>query len=180
MAAKSLLIVQHLNWEGPGQHLLAALLEGGITYEVGGGLAGAPARFGPLAGMIVLGGSPNVDEGGAVPLLRPPSRPASGKGWPRGKPIWAFAWDTSCWPMCWDAGSAPCPKSPWGSPPGSYPPRGWRTRFFRGCRLSSPVQVARPGSGAPPAGRVGLLARSAAAPVEAIGLESTPGGGPAV
>ena len=34
MAAKSLLIVQHLYWEGPGQHLLAALADGGITYEV--------------------------------------------------------------------------------------------------------------------------------------------------
>ncbi len=48
MAAKSLLIVQHMDWEGPGQHLVAALREGGVTYRGGGGLAGAPALFGPF------------------------------------------------------------------------------------------------------------------------------------
>ena len=69
MAAKSLLIVQHLDWEGPGQHLLAALAEGGITYEVVEAWQKPLPALDPFGGMIVLGGSPNVDEEEQFPYL---------------------------------------------------------------------------------------------------------------
>ena len=71
MAAKSLLIVQHLDWEGPGQHLLAALLEGGITYRVVEAWQEPLPALDPFGGMIVLGGSPNVDEEEQFPYLIP-------------------------------------------------------------------------------------------------------------
>ena len=34
MTAKKILIVQHMDWEGPGGHLLAALAGAGIAYEI--------------------------------------------------------------------------------------------------------------------------------------------------
>lgn len=62
MAAKSLLIVQHMDWEGPGQHLLAALLEAEINFQVTKAWEEPLPSMDPFDGMIVLGGSPNVDE----------------------------------------------------------------------------------------------------------------------
>ncbi|MEJ2672541.1 MAG: type 1 glutamine amidotransferase [Deltaproteobacteria bacterium] len=69
MAAKSLLIVQHMEWEGPGQHLLAALLEGGINFQVAKAWEEPLPPMDPFDGMIVLGGSPNVDEEEQFPYL---------------------------------------------------------------------------------------------------------------
>ena len=71
MAAKSLLIVQHLDWEVSGQHLLAALSEGAITYEVVEAWQKPLPALDPFGGMIVLGGSPNVDEEEQFPYLIP-------------------------------------------------------------------------------------------------------------
>jgi len=71
MAGKAFLIVQHLEWEGPGQHLLAALQEAGVEYrilEAWNEPVPAPADF---AGFMVLGGSPNVDEEQQFPYLVP-------------------------------------------------------------------------------------------------------------
>jgi hypothetical protein len=34
MSEKTFLIVQHMDWEGPGQHLLAALGGAGVAYRV--------------------------------------------------------------------------------------------------------------------------------------------------
>ena len=48
MGEKTFLIVQHMDWEGPGQHLLAALLEARVDYrlvEAWRAPAG-PGRFG--------------------------------------------------------------------------------------------------------------------------------------
>jgi GMP synthase (glutamine-hydrolysing) len=69
VAAKSLLIVQHMEWEGPGQHLLAALLEGGINFQVAKAWEEPLPPMDPFDGMIVLGGSPNVDEEEQFPYL---------------------------------------------------------------------------------------------------------------
>jgi len=71
MLDKSLLIVQHLSWEGPGEHLQAALAESGLNFRV------VEAWHEPLpspdgfGGLIVLGGSPNVDEEEQFPYLGP-------------------------------------------------------------------------------------------------------------
>ena len=71
MAAKSLLIVQHMDWEGPGQHLLAALLEAEINFQVVKAWEEPLPAMDPFGGMIVLGGSPNVDEEKQFPYLIP-------------------------------------------------------------------------------------------------------------
>ncbi len=71
MKEKSFLIVQHMDWEGAGEHLLAALAEGKASYQVVEAWREPLPRLEPFAGMIVLGGSPNVDEEEQFPYLRP-------------------------------------------------------------------------------------------------------------
>jgi GMP synthase-like glutamine amidotransferase len=71
MAAKTLLIVQHMPWEGPGEHLLAALKELGLPYQVAEAWHERLPPLDRFAGLIVLGGSPNVDEDEQFPYLRP-------------------------------------------------------------------------------------------------------------
>lgn len=60
-----------MDWEGPGGHLLASLSEAQVDFEV------AEVWHNPLpplerfAALIVLGGSPNVDEEDQFPYLKP-------------------------------------------------------------------------------------------------------------
>ncbi len=71
MPKPAFLIVQHMLWEGPGEHLLSALKELNLPYrvvEVWRESLPAPDAF---EGLIVLGGSPNVDEEDRFPYLRP-------------------------------------------------------------------------------------------------------------
>ena len=58
MRGKSWLIVQHMEWEGPGQHLVAALNEAGVPYRVLEAWHEPLPAVGDLAGLIVLGGLP--------------------------------------------------------------------------------------------------------------------------
>jgi GMP synthase-like glutamine amidotransferase len=71
VAAKSLLIVQHMEWEGPGQHLLGSLLEAEINFQVAKAWEEPLPPMDRFGGMIVLGGSPNVDEEKQFPYLMP-------------------------------------------------------------------------------------------------------------
>ena len=71
VSKKKLLIIQHMSWEGPGGHLKAALGELGLAYQVVEAWQEALPPLAPFAGLIVLGGSPNVDEEEAYPYLRP-------------------------------------------------------------------------------------------------------------
>jgi GMP synthase-like glutamine amidotransferase len=69
MTGKNFLIVQHMEWEGPGQHLLAALQEAGAGFQVLRAWQEPVPPLDPFTGMIALGGSPNVDEEAAFPYL---------------------------------------------------------------------------------------------------------------
>jgi len=68
---KNFLIVQHLDWEEPGAHLLAALAAAQAGYQILEAWHEPLPRLDAFTGMIVLGGSPNVDEEGQFPYLRP-------------------------------------------------------------------------------------------------------------
>ena len=60
--AERFLLVQHMSWEGPGVHLLRAAARLGVQFhgvEVWHRSIPDPSRF---DGMVVLGGSPNVDQ----------------------------------------------------------------------------------------------------------------------
>ncbi len=71
MKGKNFLIVQHMHWEGPGAHLLAALAAAGAGYQILQAWHEPLPRLAPFTGMIVLGGSPNVDEEEQFPYLGP-------------------------------------------------------------------------------------------------------------
>jgi GMP synthase-like glutamine amidotransferase len=71
MAGKKILIIQHMDWEGPGGHLLAALAENQVEFEVAEAWRHPLHPLAPFAGLIVLGGSPNVDEEEEFPYLKP-------------------------------------------------------------------------------------------------------------
>jgi len=68
---KKLLIVQHMDWEGPGEHLATALAAGGVSYRLLEAWHEPVPDLAPFHGMMVLGGSPNVDEEEQFPYLRP-------------------------------------------------------------------------------------------------------------
>lgn len=65
------IIVQHMDWEGPGEHLLAALDEHQVPWQVAEVWHQPLPDASDVAGLIVLGGSPNVDEEDRFPYLRP-------------------------------------------------------------------------------------------------------------
>ncbi len=71
MSGKAWLIVQHMDWERPGQHLLAALKEARVAYRVLEAWHEPLPAVAEVAGLIVLGGSPNVDEEEQFPYLAP-------------------------------------------------------------------------------------------------------------
>ena len=71
MAGKKILIVQHMAWEGPGRHLLTALAEAQVDYRVAEVWHQPLPSLSPFAAMVVLGGSPNVDQEAEFPYLKP-------------------------------------------------------------------------------------------------------------
>jgi GMP synthase (glutamine-hydrolysing) len=83
------LLVQHMSWEGPGVHLLRAAARFGVQFhavEVWHRSIPDPSRF---DGMVVLGGSPNVDQEVEYPFLRA-EKAAIRRGIEAGKPFLGF------------------------------------------------------------------------------------------
>ncbi|MGQ9590799.1 MAG: type 1 glutamine amidotransferase [Planctomycetota bacterium] len=66
---KRLLIVQHMEWEGPGKHLLSALERAGVDYETCRAWREPLPPLGRFGALVVLGGSPNVGETDRYPYL---------------------------------------------------------------------------------------------------------------
>ncbi|MCL6621504.1 MAG: type 1 glutamine amidotransferase [Syntrophobacterales bacterium] len=69
--SRPVIIIQHMEWEGPGEHLQQALKEFQVPWQV------VEVWRQPLpdpievGGLVVLGGTPNVDEEDRFPYLRP-------------------------------------------------------------------------------------------------------------
>jgi GMP synthase (glutamine-hydrolysing) len=83
------LLVQHMPWEGPGVHLLRAAARFGVQLhgvEVWHRAIPDPVRF---DGMVVLGGSPNVDQEVEYPFLRG-EKAAIRRALEAGKPFLGF------------------------------------------------------------------------------------------
>ncbi len=112
MSGQNFLIVQHLDWEAPGQHLLAALQSGGINYRILEAWHEPMPAVAGFDGLIVLGGSPNVDEEEQFPYLAP-LKEAIRQALALVRPTWDFAWGISSWVTSWAVGWVPCPESRW-------------------------------------------------------------------
>ena len=68
------LVVQHMQWEGPGRFLLDACRSAGVSLDMAYAWQGDLPPLDEGRGLIVLGGSPNVDEEEAFPYLVPLKR----------------------------------------------------------------------------------------------------------
>jgi GMP synthase (glutamine-hydrolysing) len=171
---KSWVIVQHMDWEGPGQHLVNALKDAGVGYRV------VEAWHEPLpppashAGLIVLGGSPNVDEEEEFPYLVP-LKAAIRDTIAGGKAYLGFCLGHQLLGHVLGCRVGPLPKKSVGFITGELTPAGQTHPAFAG--LPSPLSLFKwHGQGVlpplPPG--VEILARSSAAPVEALGLTGNP------
>ena len=174
MAAKSLLIVQHMEWEGPGQHLLAAFLEAQISYTITKAWEEPLPAMDPFSGMIVLGGSPNVDEEDQFPYLVP-LKARIREVIESGKAYLGFCLGTQLLAHVLGCQVGPLPQKSVGFVTGELAAAGRRHPAFR--RLPDQFQLFKwHGQGVLPplpAG-VSLLARSNRVPVEALGLMDNP------
>ncbi|UCE83674.1 MAG: type 1 glutamine amidotransferase [Deltaproteobacteria bacterium] len=68
--AKRFLIFQHMPWEGPGEHLVRSAESQGLHLDVIEVWHQAIPDLANYDGLIVLGGSPNVDQEEEYPFLR--------------------------------------------------------------------------------------------------------------
>ena len=174
MAGKKILMVQHVDWEGPGGHLLAALAEAGVDYEVAEAWHHPLPHLDPFAGLLVLGGSPNVDEEEDFPYLKPLKAMikevvASGRsylGFCLGHQLLAHVLGCQVGPMA---------KKSIGFITGHLTPRGEAHPVFQGLPAEFPLfKWHGQGVSMPVPHGLEILATSAAAPVEALGLMDNP------
>jgi GMP synthase (glutamine-hydrolysing) len=174
VAAKSLLIVQHMEWEGPGQHLLAALLEAEINFQVAKAWEEPLPPLDPFGGMIVLGGSPNVDEEKQFPYLIP-LKARIREVIAAGKAYLGFCLGHQLLANVLGCRVGPLPHKSVGFITGELTHMGLAHPAFQG--LPAQLNLFKwHGQGVLPPLPTGisLLARSSAAPVEALGLDDNP------
>jgi GMP synthase-like glutamine amidotransferase len=174
MTGKKILIVQHLDWEKPGGHLLAALDEARVAFEVAEVWRKPLPPLDPFAALIVLGGSPNVDEEQEFPYLIPlkamiKEAVASGRaylGFCLGHQLLAHVLGCRVGPMS---------RKSVGFITGHLTPRGRAHPVFQG--LPADLQLFKwHGHGVfmPVPHGLAILATSHATPVEALGIIGNP------
>ena len=174
MAIKHLLIVQHMDWEGPGQHLLAALLEAEVRYQVVEAWQEPLPALTPYDGMVVLGGSPNVDEEAQFPYLGP-LKAGIREMLAAGKAYLGFCLGHQLLGHVLGCRVGPLPAKSVGFITGELTPAGVAHPVFQG--LPQQFNLFKwHGQGVLPPLPPGLavLAHYAAAPVEALGLQDNP------
>jgi GMP synthase-like glutamine amidotransferase len=171
---RNFLIVQHMDWEGPGGHLLTGLAEAGIAYQVVEAWHEPLPGLESFAGMIVLGGGPNVNEEEEFPYLRPL------KGLIReclasGRAYLGFCLGHQLLAHVLGCEVAPLPQKSVGFITGRLTPRGLAHPAFAG--LPEHLDLFKwhgQGVHLPVPHGVTILATSAAAAVEALGLKDNP------
>ncbi len=174
MSNKAFLIVQHMDWEGPGQHLLAALDEAQVPYRILEAWRQPVPAVGDFAGLIVLGGSPNVDEEEQFPYLAP-LKAAIRQIISAGGAYLGFCLGHQLLAHVLGCRVGPLPRKSVGFITGELTPEGLAHPAFQGFP-ARPDLFKWHGQGVLPplpAG-INILARSPAVPVEALGLAGNP------
>jgi GMP synthase-like glutamine amidotransferase len=174
MGERTFLIVQHMDWEGPGEHLLTALREGGVDYRVLEVWHEAVPEVAEFAGLIVLGGSPNVDEEERYPYLAP-LKTAIRQTLAAGKAYLGFCLGHQLLAHVLGCRVGPLPRKSVGFIKGELTPAGLAHPAFQGLP-PRPSLFKWHGQGVLPPLPPGIeiLARSAAVPVEALGVANSP------
>jgi GMP synthase-like glutamine amidotransferase len=174
VAGEGWVIVQHMDWEGPGEHLVAALEEGGARFRVVEVWREPLPDLAPVAGMIVLGGSPNVEEEEKFPYLRP-LKGAIREIIARGKAYLGFCLGHQLLGHVLGCRVGPLPRKSVGFITGELTPAGERHPALRGLPARLPLFKWHGQGVLPPLPPgVELLATSEAAPVEALGVAGNP------
>ena len=174
MDNKTWLIVQHMDWEGPGQHLLAALGGAAVPYRVLEVWREPLPAAREFAGLIVLGGSPNVDEEDRFPYLAP-LKAAIRQVIAGGGAYLGFCLGHQLLGHVLGCRVGPLPRKSVGFITGEMTSEGLAHPAFQGFP-ARPDLFKWHGQGVLPPLPPGIeiLARSAEAPVEALGLAGNP------
>jgi GMP synthase-like glutamine amidotransferase len=174
MKGQKFLIVQHMDWEGPGVHLLAALAAAEVEYQI---LEAWHEPLPPLdsfTGMIVLGGSPNVDEEEQFPYLGPLKK-AIWEIIARGKAYLGFCLGHQLLGQVMGCTVGPLPQKSVGFTTGELAAAGRSHPAFQGLPAQLDLFKWHGQGVLPPLARgVNLLVRSRTVPVEALGLVGNP------
>jgi GMP synthase-like glutamine amidotransferase len=174
VTGKKILIVQHMDWERPGGHLLAALAAARVDFDLAEVWHQPLPALDPYAGLVVLGGSPNVDEEEEFPYLKPLTAMiketiASGRfylGFCLGHQLLAHVLGCRVGPMA---------QKSVGFATGHLTPRGQRHPAFQGLPVNFPLfKWHGQGVFMPVPHGLDILVTSKAAPVEAIGIIENP------
>lgn len=171
---QNFLIVQHMDWEEPGAHLLGALAEAEVAYQI---LEAWHEPLPPLdsfSGMIVLGGSPNVDEEEQFPYLGPLKK-AIYEIIARGKAYLGFCLGHQLLAHVLGCMVGPLPNKSVGFTTGDLAYAGRKHPMFQGLPKEMDLFKWHGQGVLPPLPRgVELLARSRTVPVEALGVTNNP------
>ena len=171
---QNFLIVQHMDWEGPGAHLLAALREGEVSYRLLEAWHEPMPSLDPFTGMIVLGGAPNVDEEEQFPYLRPLKK-AIREVIAGGKAYLGFCLGHQLLGHVLGCRVGPLPKKSVGFITGELTPAGKAHPVFQGLPPSLDLFKWHGQGVLPPLPPgVEILTQSPGAPVEALGLADNP------
>lgn len=174
MKGQNFLVVQHMDWEGPGANLLAALAEEEVTYRVLEAWHEPLPSLDDFTGMIVLGGSPNVDEEDKFPYLRP-LKTAILETIARGKAYLGFCLGHQLLGNVLDCAVGPLPQKSVGFTTGELAAAGRDHPVFKGMPREFDLFKWHGQGVMPPLPRgVELLARSRTVPVEALGVKGNP------
>jgi len=174
MAGKKILMVQHMDWEGPGGHLLAALAEARLEYEVAEVWRRPLPAVDPYAALIVLGGSPNVDEEADFPYLKP-LKALIREVIDSGRAYLGFCLGHQLLAHVLGCHVGPLPRKSIGFVTGHLTPRGKAHPIFQGLPAEFPLFTWHGQGVLPPLPQgVEVLANSPAAPVEALGIVDNP------
>ncbi len=171
---QNFLIVQHMDWEGPGAHLLTALAAAKAGYQILEAWHEPLPRLDSFTGMIVLGGSPNVDEEEQFPYLRP-LKEAIRAIIAGGKDYLGFCLGHQLLGHVLGCRVGPLPKKSVGFITGELTAAGQAHPAFQGLPAQLDLFKWHSQGVLPPLPPgVDILAHSSAAPVEAVGLAGNP------
>ena len=174
MPGKKILIVQHMDWERPGGHLLEALAGARVGYEIAEVWHAPLPPLDPFAGLIVLGGSPNVDEEEEFPYLKP-LKALIRETVDSGRPYLGFCLGHQLLGHVMGCRVGPMPRKSVGFVTGHLTPRGRAHPVFQGLP-ADPLLFKWHGQGVlmPVPHGLAILATSPASRVEALGIIGNP------
>jgi GMP synthase-like glutamine amidotransferase len=174
VTGKKILIVQHMDWERPGGHLLAALAAARVDFDLAEVWHQPLPPLNPYACLIVLGGSPNVDEEEEFPYLIP-LKAMIRETIDSGRSYLGFCLGHQLLAHVLGCQVGPMSQKSVGFTTGHLTPRGQAHPMFQGLPVKFPLfKWHGQGVFMPVPHGLAILATSDATPVEALGILDNP------